>query len=100
MAVMVLVVTIFLTSRPRQASTPSTIRPEFLRDESKTQPNILFILTDDLGYADISLRGAEFDTPNMDQFAQESLSLNKHYVGKQPMRVVPHPSFPLPSPPQ
>ncbi len=61
-------------------SPSATPRHEFLR-EGHTQPNILFVLTDDLGWSDISLRGAEFDTPNIDDFARESLSLEKHYVG-------------------
>ena len=38
-------------------------------DESRN-PNIIFILADDLGYADISCMGqTKFSTPNIDRFS-------------------------------
>jgi hypothetical protein len=37
-------------------------------DKAKSNnPNVLFILMDDMGYADTSLNGAIYDTPNMDR---------------------------------
>lgn len=51
------------------------------------QPNIIFILTDDLGYGDIGKfyqddrRGErKFDTPRLDRMAEEGMMLTDHYV--------------------
>ena len=38
-------------------------------------PNIVFILTDDLAYADLSSYGSEFiETPNLDKMAEDGLN--------------------------
>lgn len=43
-------------------------------------PNIVLILTDDLGYADLSAFGAkDFETPNLDQMAKEGALLTQYY---------------------
>ena len=45
------------------------------------QPNILFILADDLGYADISCNGQpSFQTPVIDSLAGQGLSLTQAYA--------------------
>jgi len=44
------------------------------------QPNILFILLDDLGWGDLSYTTGQFPTPNMDKLMTNSLTLNRHYV--------------------
>ena len=44
------------------------------------QPNIVFILVDDLGWADISLRGAPIDTPAIDSLFSEGLTLDRFYT--------------------
>lgn len=44
------------------------------------QPNILFIFTDDLGYADTSLYGGEIDTPNIARIAQHGVTFTDGYV--------------------
>lgn len=38
-------------------------------------PNLLIILTDDLGYTDLGVYGGEIDTPNLDQLARQGLIL-------------------------
>jgi arylsulfatase A-like enzyme len=44
-------------------------------------PNIVFILADDLGYADVSCYGRrEFTTPSIDQIAAEGLRLEQAYA--------------------
>ena len=44
------------------------------------KPNIVFILTDDLGYADLSSYGSEFiNTPNLDDMASDGAKLTSYY---------------------
>jgi arylsulfatase A-like enzyme len=45
-----------------------------------TRPNILFILADDLGSHDVSWRGSEIKTPNLDQLAFSGARLEQFYV--------------------
>ena len=46
-----------------------------------TPPNIVFILTDDLAYADLSSYGSEFiDTPNLDKMADDGLIMTSYYA--------------------
>ena len=54
------------------------------KKKSKTpqRPNIVFILADDLGYGDLSCYGQEkFDTPNIDQLAQNGMRFTQCYSG-------------------
>ena len=45
------------------------------------KPNIVFILVDDLGYADVGFNGSKFyETPNLDALANESLVLENSYM--------------------
>lgn len=44
------------------------------------QPNILFILLDDLGWGDLSLTTGQFPTPNMNALMSNALTLERHYV--------------------
>ncbi len=46
------------------------------------QPNIIYILADDLGYGDISCYGqTKFSTPNIDRMAREGMLFTQHYTG-------------------
>jgi arylsulfatase A-like enzyme len=48
---------------------------------ASSKPNILFILADDLGYADISCYGRrDFTTPNIDRIAAEGLRFTQSYA--------------------
>ncbi len=43
------------------------------------KPNVLVILTDDLGYGDVSLNGAIYDTPNIDSIGENGLNFTDFY---------------------
>ncbi|MBA5690408.1 sulfatase family protein [Rugamonas apoptosis] len=46
----------------------------------KGQPNIVFILADDLGWGDLSVYGqTDYHTPNLDKLAAQGLRLTQHY---------------------
>ena len=43
------------------------------------RPNILLMMVDDLGYADIGCYGSEIETPNIDTLAQEGIRFTQFY---------------------
>lgn len=43
------------------------------------QPNILFILADDMGWSDLGCYGGEIQTPNLDSLAQNGLRFTQFY---------------------
>lgn len=47
---------------------------------SKPQPNIVFILADDLGWNDVGYHGSEIKTPVLDRLAEEGVKLENYYV--------------------
>lgn len=51
--------------------------------EAADRPNILYIVADDLGWADVGFRGSDIRTPNIDQLAANGARLDDFYV--QPM---------------
>src|SRR5690554_7699262 len=49
---------------------------------AQDKPNILFILTDDLGYGDLSCYGQDkFQTPNIDRLALSGTRFTRSYSG-------------------
>jgi len=59
----------------------SCTQPES-QDEATLLPNIIFIMADDLGYADIGPYGQEkIQTPYLDQMATEGLTFTQFYAG-------------------
>lgn len=44
------------------------------------QPNILFMVADDLGWSDVGWHGGFGKTPNMDKLVREGVELDQHYV--------------------
>lgn len=53
----------------------------FANDAPQSKPNIVFLLIDDLGYADCGFNGGnEIKTPNIDQLAASGAILESHYV--------------------
>jgi arylsulfatase A-like enzyme len=53
----------------------------FFPPQSNTRPNILFILADDLGYADLSCYGRrDYTTPNIDRLAAQGMRFTQAYA--------------------
>ena len=49
---------------------------------AEAKPNIIFILTDDLGYGDLSCYGqTKFTTPSIDRLASEGMKFTQFYAG-------------------
>ena len=49
---------------------------------AKTQPNVIFMLTDDLGYSDIGCYGAKkVKTPHIDRLAEEGFTSTAFLTG-------------------
>lgn len=47
-----------------------------------SKSNLIFVLVDDWGYADVSFRNPAISTPNFQDLAENGLMLNRHYVFK------------------
>lgn len=51
------------------------------KQESKSRPNIVFILADDLGYTDLSCMGSTYyETPNIDRIADQGTIFTNGYA--------------------
>lgn len=59
---------------------------------AKRPPNIIYIMTDDLGYGDLGCYGQQvIQTPNIDRMASEGMRFTDHYAGHtvcRPSRLV------------
>ncbi|AWW33302.1 arylsulfatase [Echinicola strongylocentroti] len=50
--------------------------------QDSTKPNIIYILADDMGYADMGAYGQEkIETPNLDALAESGMMFMNHYTG-------------------
>ena len=52
---------------------------DLLGDDSKTRPNIVIIMADDMGYSDLGCYGGEIRTPNLDRLARGGLRFTNFY---------------------
>ena len=61
------------------AAAASTVQP--LAAQAQDRPNIIFIMADDMGYADLSVTGAQgYSTPVIDQLAADGVRLEQAYA--------------------
>ena len=44
------------------------------------RPNVIIMLADDLGWADVGYRGGDIDTPSLDRLASEGVELGRFYT--------------------
>ena len=49
---------------------PLSLRQSFGAENSERRPNIVLILTDDMGFSDLGCYGSEIGTPNLDKLAE------------------------------
>ena len=60
----------------------SCINSDKFNEQNHLQPNIIFILADDLGYGDVGVYGQQnFETPNLDRLAHGGMKFLQHYSG-------------------
>jgi len=63
------------------SSTPSgTLSGSAASSGTSSRPNVVVILADDLGYADLGAFGSEISTPNIDQLAQQGKILTNFHA--------------------
>jgi len=68
---------VFLVIQPWGCSVPR----ENESTKTKRRPNILLIVADDLGYADLGVYGSDISTPNIDQLARNGLLFSRFHTG-------------------
>ena len=51
----------------------------FFVSSINAQPNIIIILTDDLGWGDVSYHGGTIPTPNIDKLVSKGVEMNRFY---------------------
>ena len=57
------------------------LAPLHAAEPARNRPNVIWIMADDLGYADVSFTGQRaFQTPNIDRIAREGLFLRQSYA--------------------
>ena len=70
------------------------------KQQASAQPNVVIIVADDLGWADVGFHGGEIDTPSLDRIAREGAEFDRFYTtpicsptraalmtGRDPMRL-------------
>ena len=56
------------------------VASETAAPQADSRPNILLIVADDLGYADLGAYGSEIPTPNLDELASSGAKMARFYV--------------------
>lgn len=72
-------------AEPKKTAQPINSAQEALQSSinnvaaSYEKPNIVILLADDLGWADLGFRGSDIETPHIDSLARDGLTLNRFY---------------------
>ena len=53
--------------------------PVAFGEAADSQPNVVFIITDEVGFSDLGCYGSEINTPNIDLLAQQGLKFSQFY---------------------
>jgi arylsulfatase A-like enzyme len=69
----VIIVSALLSARPSTQLEPAVAQ------QQKARPNIIIIMSDDMGWSDIGCYGGEINTPNLDALAQGGLRFAQFY---------------------
>jgi arylsulfatase A-like enzyme len=72
------------------AASAAAVTDHGVPDDPAAQPNILFVLVDDMGFGDLGANGnSDAVTPNMDRLAAQGVRFSRHYTENtcQPTRV-------------
>ncbi|NBA96271.1 arylsulfatase [Pseudomonas sp. R5(2019)] len=69
-----------LIRKHRLATLSLALMTPWCAAQATSQPNVLLIVADDLGYSDIGAFGGEIDTPNLDRLIKDSRQLQSLYV--------------------
>ena len=52
----------------------------FAAEPTKTKPNVVLIVSDDMGWKDVGFHGSEIRTPNLDRLVAEGVELDRFYA--------------------
>ena len=61
------------------ALTSFIAEPSTANAKESSRPNIVLIMADDLGFADLGCYGSEIETPNLDRLASNGLRFTQFY---------------------
>lgn len=71
-----------ITSIPIAITFASLSVPLAAQSPENSKPNVVYIISDDLGYGDLSCYGQKhFKTPNIDKLATDGIRFTSHYSG-------------------
>lgn len=57
----------------------TVVQPVAFASPEDDWPNIIIILTDDMGFSDLGCYGSEIETPNLDALAQKGIRFTQFY---------------------
>ena len=69
-----------VASKPQEAPVAREVVRSSSQAASSARPNILVIVADDLGWADVGYHGSEIATPSIDALAREGVELDRMYA--------------------
>ncbi|WP_246146965.1 sulfatase-like hydrolase/transferase [Seonamhaeicola marinus] len=78
---LLMVIPLFVLNCNNTPKTTSTEKPGTEQTDTKKQPNVIIVLTDDQGWADVGFNGAtDIPTDNLDRLAKEGVIFSNGYV--------------------